>query len=54
MRKSEQVVQCGVALPFLKVFRDKETLRHVRSYDTRILIKVFSVRCKDEPCEDYL
>jgi len=30
--------------------RDKETLRHARSYDTRSLIKVFSVWCNDEPC----
>jgi hypothetical protein len=34
--------------------RDKENLRHVRSHGTRSLIKVFSVRDKDEPCEDYM
>jgi hypothetical protein len=34
--------------------RDKEMLRYCRSDDTWNLTRVFTVRCNDEPCEDYL
>jgi hypothetical protein len=39
-------------LPIPRSIRDKEILGHVRSYDTRSLTKVFSVRCNNELCED--